>query len=278
MIHLLTEATIFDPQPNNCFLQLAGQPMDGLRTLAKIEEEVRACEAVERKRKMKEDKVRARKRRKVGAEGDGMGGREGDVGAVEREVGNGKKSLSRHTSGVSIADGGPKLVYVHSPDFVPGFWVTDTVLFSGSVRSPIDVTIPRMKMFYARHRVGKQARSAFKGLPDNRARLCIPRVSFADSLNQTSSTPSNQHPAAPSPIYPTPHTNPSQHATTRTRKHGLCCGTYFRGNTRSRTSGPGVSGKIGSQRLSSRSTGIGRIGRRSCWCVACTGYGLMSVG
>jgi hypothetical protein len=110
MIYLLTESTIFDPQPNNCFLQLAGQPVDGLRTLAKIEEEVRACEAVERKRKIKEDKVRARKRRKVGAEADEVGHQQADAEAVERIVENGKKSLSRHTSGFSMADGSSKLV------------------------------------------------------------------------------------------------------------------------------------------------------------------------
>jgi hypothetical protein len=130
MIYLLTESTIFDPQPNNCFLQLAGQPMDGLRTLAKIEEEVRACEAVERKRKMKEDKVRARKKRKVGAKGDEVGHQQGDAGAVEREVGHGKKSLSRHASGVSMADGSSKLVFVYFPDLMLGFGMADIVLWS----------------------------------------------------------------------------------------------------------------------------------------------------
>lgn len=120
MIHLLTESTIFDPQPNNCFLQLVGQPLDGLRTLAKIEEEVRAQEMVERKRKRKEEAKRARKRRKVGVEGEEVGGREGDEGAGEVGVESGKKTLSRHTSGVSLTDGGFKVVYVYFSDFKLG--------------------------------------------------------------------------------------------------------------------------------------------------------------
>lgn len=114
MIHLLTIPTIFIPQPNNCFLQLVGTPMDGLRTLAKVEEEARACADVERKRAGKEEALRAGKRRKRRA-----GGMEGETGG---------KCLSRHTSGVSIADG-VKIVWVISLA-VPGLGTADIVLFS----------------------------------------------------------------------------------------------------------------------------------------------------
>lgn len=37
-----------------------------------------------------------------------------------------------------------------------------------SKRTPIDVTVPRMKMFYARHRHRSRLALAFRGLPDTR--------------------------------------------------------------------------------------------------------------
>ncbi|KAI5453708.1 Telomerase reverse transcriptase [Naganishia albida] len=151
MLHILTESTIFIPQANNCYLQLSGIPIDGLSILAKIEKEKRTLEAIERKREAKEEAQRARKRRKLRNgiarcefEGREEGRQLEEVLEDVRKGDAGQKSLSRHASTASAAEGGIALI----------------------VRSPIDVTIPRMKMFYARHPLRKQPKSAFRGLPD----------------------------------------------------------------------------------------------------------------
>lgn len=169
MIHLLTEPTTFIPQPNNCYLQLTGPPMDGLRTLAKIEQEARASAILQRKRSLKEEARRARKRRKVSTkEGDGMGCQErGDLEVEGLEVGRGK---TRHMSSSSRAVVGDKsvsrAVFFNRRTRVE--WLTAPSPIR-RMRSPVDVTIPRMKMFYARHRLGKQQKATFRGVPEKRA-------------------------------------------------------------------------------------------------------------
>lgn len=119
MLHVLTESTIFIPQVNNCYLQLSGAPMDGLCTLAKIEEERRKLETMERKRKAKEEARLSRKKRKTG-NGSKVSDQD-DIRAVQREndaeatailakANTRQKGLSRHTSTASASEGGVSLM------------------------------------------------------------------------------------------------------------------------------------------------------------------------
>lgn len=174
MIHLLTEPTTFIPQPNNCYLQLTGPPMDGLWTIAKIEEEARTRAMVQRKRSLIEEARRARKRRKLRTEGD-QGEEREEMEMEGLETARGK---TRHTSSWSGAVGGDKSV--SRAIFFDRRALIEWLTAPSSIRrtrSPIDVTIPRMKMFYARHRLGKQQKATFRGVPEKRARLLFAFIS-----------------------------------------------------------------------------------------------------
>lgn len=92
--------------------------MDGLCTLARIEEERRTLETMERKRNAKEEAQRSRKKRKTRGSKDS---KQDKVRAVRQEkhaevtamLANGntrQKSLGRHTSTASAAEGGVSLM------------------------------------------------------------------------------------------------------------------------------------------------------------------------
>lgn len=95
--------------------------MDSLCTLAKIEEEKRTLEAMERKRKAKEEGQRSRKERKTSEhskapkQDDNMAINQDkdqatEVSALLAKEKPRQKSLSRHTSTASAAEGGVSLM------------------------------------------------------------------------------------------------------------------------------------------------------------------------